>query len=116
LKWLGQITGSTTMEPNRWYCIEAHVKLNTPGLNNGVFEFWRDDVLQASRSNLNWRSSWTEYGINTVMFSDYWNETSPQEQERYLDALVISTKRIGCLGTAPPSVAAPKPPSNLIVQ
>ena len=111
-KWLGQITGSTKLTPDTWYCIEAHVKLNTPGYTNGVSEFWRDGELQASRSDLNWRSSWTDYGINTIMISDYWNDTSPKEQERYLDALVISTERIGCLD----NIAAPNPPSNVSVQ
>ncbi len=111
--YLGQIQGSTTMAPDTWYCVEVHAQLNTPGQTDGVFEFWRDDVLQGSRSDLNWRGSWDEYGINTVMISDYWNETSPKEQARYLDALVISTQRIGCLDSV---VAAPNPPSDVSAQ
>jgi len=47
---------------------------------NGVSKFWRDDNYRLV--GLNWRSNWTEYGINTVMFSDYWKETSPKTQER----------------------------------
>jgi len=113
LHWLGMMPGSTTLVPGTWYCVEAHIKLNTLGQSNGVFEYWRDDVQQAGRGDYNWRSSWNAYGINTIMFSDYWNETSSKEQERYLDAIVISKQRIGCLGT---SVAAPKPPTNISAQ
>jgi hypothetical protein len=112
LKWLGQLNSSTKLEPDKWYCIEVHVKLNTPSSSNGIFEFWRDSVLQASSHSLNWINNWSDYGINTIMFSDYWNDLSPKDQERYIDALVISTDRIGCIN----SVAPPKPPSKVIVQ
>ena len=112
LDFLGLSRSANALTPGAWHCIEAHVKLNTPGASDGVFEFWMDDVLQAGRSDLNWRYSWQDYGINTVMFSNYWGATSPVEQERYLDALVISTARIGCLN----SLAPPKPPSNVTVQ
>ncbi len=110
LNFLGKVKDDDLLVADRWYCLEAHVKLNTPGQADGVFEFWRDGNLQAGRSNLNWIGSWDNYGINTIMISNYWNETSPIDQERYIDALVISTKRIGCLG------AKPKPPSNVNAQ
>ena len=110
LQFLGKVKDDSLLVADTWYCLEAHVKLNTPGQSDGVFEFWRDGVLQAGRTDLNWVGSWGDYGINTIMISNYWNETSPIEQERYIDALVISTKRIGCLG------AKPKPPNNVTVQ
>lgn len=111
LIWLGARRGTTTLQPGRWYCIEAHVKLNDVGQNNGVFEFWVDDNLETSRTDLNWVRNWTDYGINSVFFSHYWNNGSPAEQERFLDALVISTQRIGCLSTT-----RPNPPTGLQVQ
>lgn len=112
LDFIGLDRGSESLKPGVWHCIEAHVKLNTPGDSDGEFEFWMDDVRLAGRSDLNWRYSWQDYGINTIMISDYWGATSPAEQSRYLDALVISTKRIGCFD----SVAPPKPPSNVIAK
>jgi len=109
LDFIGLDRSSNTLVPGIWHCIEAHVKLNTPGASDGEFEFWIDDNKQAGRSDLNWRYSWQDYGINTIMISNYWGATSPVEQSRYLDALVISTKRIGCLD----STAPPKSPSNI---
>lgn len=104
LRWLGLRNGITplyeTSQSNTWHCIEAHVKLNTPGKSDGIFEFWIDGNLEASRKDLNWVGSWQDYGINTVMFGNYWNEGATKEQERYIDNIVISTKPIG-LATSP---------------
>lgn len=109
LTWLGAKKGITSIAPGQWYCMEGHVKLNDPDMTNGVFELWIDDVLQASIQNLNWVGSWSDYGINTIMFSNYWGEGSPKQQERYLDAIVVSKSRINCLA-GQSSELLPKPP------
>jgi hypothetical protein len=104
LRWLGWKPGRTDMfndaNAGRWYCVEGHVKLNTPSASDGVFEFWIDDTLQAGSYNLNWHGNWNadpaNMAINAVFFENYWNAGSPVEQERYFDNLVISTARIGC--------------------
>ncbi|HMG13910.1 MAG TPA: T9SS type A sorting domain-containing protein, partial [Saprospiraceae bacterium] len=76
------------------------VKLNTPGENDGIFEFWINDSLQASSTNLNWHSTWNNnpdnLHINAIFFENYWNSGSPVVQERYFDNLVISTQAIPC--------------------
>ncbi|MDQ3142543.1 MAG: T9SS type A sorting domain-containing protein, partial [Bacteroidota bacterium] len=76
------------------------VKLNNPGQKNGIFEFWINDTLQASATNLDWHSTWNSdpnnLHINAVFFENYWNSGSPVDQERYFDNLVISTKPIPC--------------------
>jgi len=116
LDFIGLERGANPLIPGTWHCIEVHAKLNTPGESDGEFEFWMDDVLQAGRSNYNWRYSWQDYGINTVMISDHWAAGSPAGQERYIDALVIATVRIGCLGATISDPAAPMPPFNVRVQ
>jgi hypothetical protein len=104
LRWLGNKKGSTDLfsdaNTDKWYCVIAHAKLNTPGLSDGVFEFWIDDKLQAGSYNLNWHGNWntdpTNYMINAVFFENYWNRGSPQLQERYLDNILISSTTIKC--------------------
>lgn len=104
LRWLGFTSGITPMfadnNSDRWYCVEGHVKLNSPGKNDGIFEFWINDTLQAQSSTLNWHGTWNQdpkaMAINAVFFENYWNDGSPEEQERFFDNLVISTRRIGC--------------------
>lgn len=104
LRWLGFKPGTTPIyhinNSGTWYCIVAHVKLNTPGQKDGIFEFWINDTLQASSTNLDWHSSWNldpkNLKINAIFFENYWNSGSPVDQERYFDNLVISKKPIPC--------------------
>ncbi|MCF6301429.1 MAG: hypothetical protein L3J52_09990 [Proteobacteria bacterium] len=104
LRWLGSKTGDldlfSTENSGQWYCIEAHIKLNTPENNDGIFEFWIDGTLQQGSYDLNWHDTWNNdpenYKINTIMLENYWNAGSPVAQERYMDNFIISTSPIGC--------------------
>lgn len=104
LRWMGFKHGNIPLfnaeNAGKWYCIVGHVKLNTPGLKDGIFEFWINDTLQASSTNLDWHSSWNNdpnnLHINAIFFENYWNAGSPIEQERYFDNLVISKEKIPC--------------------
>jgi len=100
LRWLGAVRSSTPIfdRPHigRWYCVEAHVRLNDAGLSNGGFELWIDDHLEARHADLNWLGSFAEFGINTVFLENYWNAGSPADQYRYMDNFIVSTQRIGC--------------------
>jgi hypothetical protein len=100
LRWLGAARGRTPIfdqaHVGKWYCVEAHVRLNDAGQSNGIFELWIDDWLEARRTELNWVGRFTDYGLNTVFFENYWNAGSPVEQNRYIDNIVVSTSRIGC--------------------
>ena len=100
LRWLGARPGVTPLfdasHVGRWYCVEAHAKLNDLVLPNGVFEFWVDGLLQARDSTLNFVGAFSDYGINAVFVENYWNTGSPKAQQRYIDNFVVSTQRIGC--------------------
>lgn len=113
INWLGAKAGTTTIfdtqHSGQWFCIESHIKLNDPGQSNGIQEFWINGQLEARRSDLNFVGTYTSYGINAVLFENYWNAGSPRLQSRYFDNIVVSTQRIGCVG------AVPSPPQNLRV-
>jgi hypothetical protein len=97
-RWLGSKKGlSPIFSPDyvgKWYSIEAHIKLNDAGQSNGVFEYWINNVLQVSKTNLNWLGQYDEYGINAVLFENFWNTGSVKDQNRYFDNIVISTQKI----------------------
>ncbi len=100
LKWLGNAPGSkfklhATEEAGRWVCVEARAKLNTPGKKDGYNCLWLDGIKQTERKNLDFRSSYTKYGINAILIEAYWNKGSPVDQYRWYDDLVVSTKPIG---------------------
>ncbi len=104
LRWLGLRVGDidlfSTENSGKWYCIEAHIKLNAVDAEDGIFEFWINDTLQAGNYDLDWLGDWQEdslnYSINAIFIENYWNNGSPVEQDRYLDNFIISTQRIGC--------------------
>jgi hypothetical protein len=116
---------------NQWYCYEVHIKGNTATTSqDGVLEMWIDGVQYYNYVGYNLDNRGGPYLINGVNASGYWNcATDPQQihpcnsgapadthpvMYRYLDNIVISKQRIGCLGTgtdtAPPSV-----PTGLII-
>jgi hypothetical protein len=100
LRWLGNSPASTFRisskeESGWWVCVEARVKLNTPGKSDGENQLWIDGKLEAERLNLDWRGSYSAYGINAVFLEAYWNSGSPVDQSRWYDNFVVSTSRIG---------------------
>lgn len=100
LKWLGNKPTSkfkihSTKESGRWVCVEARARLNTPGQKDGINQLWIDGKLEAERRNLDWRGTYSEYGINAVFLEAYWNSGSPVTQSRWIDNFVISTEPIG---------------------
>jgi len=62
-----------------------------------VEEFWIDNVLENSSSTQNMRGTYSTYGINQVIFDNYWNAGAPAPTELYRDNIVIATERIGCI-------------------
>ena len=99
LRWLGLRNAQTpifnTRESGRWVCVESHVRLNTPGKQDGIFELSIDGKLEAARSDLDWHGKWNDYGINAVFIENYWNSGSVKEQTRWFDDFVVSTAPIG---------------------
>ena len=110
LRWLGLRTGATEIFAanfrEQWVCVETRVRLNTPGNSDGVFEFWIDGELEASRTDLNWRSSFDGYGLNAIFLENYRGGGPNQRQARFFDNFVVSTDRIGCASSA----VRPSPP------
>jgi hypothetical protein len=107
LSWLGNSpSGNFPLhapeEANRWVCVEARLKLNTPGQKDGYAALWVDGVLDTERSGMDFRGAYTDHTINAVFLEAYWNEGSPVDQVRWFDDFVVSTKPIGPL-TAPPN-------------
>lgn len=100
LTWLGNKPSSdfkisSTEESGYWVLVESRAKLNTPGESDGINQLWIDGRLEAERKDLNFRGSYTQYGINAVFLESYWNDGSVKTQGRWFDNFVISTKPIG---------------------
>jgi hypothetical protein len=100
LRWLGNAPGSSfqissATESGYWVMVEAGARLNTPGQADGFFRLWIDGRLEAERTKLNFRGSYTKHGINAVFLESYWNDGAVKTEKRWYDNFVVSTKPIG---------------------
>ena len=101
MRWLGSAASLTPITDiahiGRWYCVEAHARLNDPGQSNGAFELRIDGVLEAQRTGMNWVGAYNNYGWNAILLENYWNAPgATQANDRYFDDFVVSTQPIGC--------------------
>ncbi|MEO6546100.1 MAG: hypothetical protein ABIP05_18970, partial [Nitrospiraceae bacterium] len=121
------VNGVLTVVPNKWYCHEMRVTMNsTGGTPDGYLQGWIDGVQHWEYPNVNLDNT-TPGAITGTLISGYWNCysggsgsdacTDPVNDYhplmyRWHDNLVVSTERIGCLAGSTDSTP-PSPPGNL---
>ena len=93
--------GDGVLDQDWWYCIEGHVKLNTPGDSDGILQGWVDNQLAFSRDDLQFRRASEDWlDIRTFWLNVYFGgSTIPNDRDLTLriDDLVVSdTGRVGC--------------------
>lgn len=84
----------------RWYCVEGHVRLNTPGSSDGVLQGWLDGQQAMYRDGMAFRRE-SESNIHVrEFFLNVFHggaTPAPNDMDLDLDQLIISdTKRVGC--------------------
>ncbi|MDM4015166.1 polysaccharide lyase [Roseiconus lacunae] len=94
--WYWDRGGFPGLERNRWYCIEQYVKLNTPGMNDGVLRAWVDDQLVYEKADVRMRHV-DELKIETVWINVYYGGswTAPADYHLFIDDVAIGRTRIG---------------------
>jgi hypothetical protein len=101
------------LDRNRWYRIEAHVRVNTisggRGNNDGVLEGWVDDQLAFRRTNLRFRD------VSSLRIESIWNNVyvggswvADRNMAIHFDNMVVARNRIGGGGSSPDVPAAPQ--------
>jgi hypothetical protein len=106
--WMRSNMASTvTLVPTHWYYFEMHVKLNTPGAYDGVFEWWLNDcgvagtsctgtpTLRGRYTNVKYRDSGAE---SSVTLGGIWIENWANEATigtMYYDNVIASKAQIG---------------------
>ena len=90
----------STLKPGKWYSIEQHLKLNTPGEKDGILEAWIDGVKVFSRSDLQLRNT-PKLKIEKIWFNFYFGGTEKPKHDFnvYVDNIVIASKYIGPMFT-----------------
>jgi len=94
-----EYTGDRVLEKDTWYCIEAELKINTPGLNDAEMRFWIDDELRGDWIGAKFRET-SDMAIHLFQITAS-SGSNHGTQHSYYDNVVVSTSRIGCFGSAP---------------
>jgi hypothetical protein len=93
-----------------WHWYEERIKVNTPGVADGIVQIWIDDVIYADYSNIPFRDVGDTRGFGAIQHTGEWGGgggTIPTTGYWWIDHTVISTSRIGRPGgtvdTTPPA-------------
>lgn len=111
----GQGTGGI-LRSDRWYAIETYVKMNTPGVADGIMRGWIDGKLSYEKTNVLFRKvGHDNLHVRTVWLDVYKGGVSGNCNSGYvyLDQMVVAQEPIGILSG---DQVAPQPPENLNVQ
>jgi hypothetical protein len=100
LSWPGSALAAL-IEPDRWVCIEQHLRLNTPGTpgkEDGLFQVWVDGRLVMDRENLRLRDA-PDIHIQEVWMNFFHGGTAaaPADMHAYIDNVVVARRYIGPL-------------------
>lgn len=109
--------GSVPINDGRWYCIETHGVVNTPGQANGSFELWVDGT-----QTLGWYNRQFS-GSPQPLFSEFKIYIQSGSGLMYYDDVAVGDTRIGCgvgqplaPGVGAPDITPPSAPAGLRLQ
>lgn len=93
--WAGS-DGAALLVPDRWYCIEQQVRLNTLGKDDGLLRAWVDGKPVFERTGLRLRDRAT-IRIENVWMDVYvgGSETAIGDMHLFIDHVVIARRYIG---------------------
>ncbi len=81
---------------NRWYCIEQYLRVNDPGVANGIIRFWVDGRIALNRTNSQ-MVSLSYAGVTNLSVQWYYGGVglTPNQLSQYMTMMVISRSYIG---------------------
>ena len=95
--WLDADGARTMIQSGVWYEIIQRVKMNDPGVRNGVLQIWLDGNLVLDQQDVLWRTD-DSFAIDQVYFSTFFggNEDwrTSKDEVAYFDDFLISTAEI----------------------
>lgn len=110
--WIGhyQPNGSRNLNRGEWVCIEQRIKMNTPGVRDGILEGWINDVPAEFENDLFFRTIKAN-NIAEVWFGVYTGGKAVNDGawNLYFDNVVVARNRIGCYDSAASGGVVPAP-------
>lgn len=109
-----QNQGTAATISSSWVCFETRVRYNTPGVANGIIQYWMDNVLKGDYQNREFLGSATsDLAPSTAQQSYVRLYNDRGTGDLYVDQLQISNQRLGCTGSTPPASTTVIAPTNL---
>ena len=63
------VGSSVSLKDGTWNRIKFRCKLNTPGLNDGIFKLWINGELKCNYEDINFRGTYVKFGWNHLMMT-----------------------------------------------
>jgi hypothetical protein len=98
------------LSDNRWYCIETHLKMNKPGVADGVIELWIDGVQTMSHTGRTFRGPSVSNPNGNSSLTNFNNIRIYRQAgvgTMWYDNFAVGSTRIGCSGGSTPSTPTP---------
>lgn len=99
--WNEGVGGQRYLIPGQWHCLETYIKMNTPGVKNGIVRSWFDGQLSLNRTNVRFRDTGADnIKIDKLYFSTFFGGSGSQwapKKDEYanFDNFVLSKSYIG---------------------
>jgi len=111
---------SVPLQDNRWYCIEEHINLGSPGKSDGTVELWVDGIQTIGFYNQGFLGTGTGSTYVASALSSF--ETIQIYKQngdgiKYFDQFAVGNTRIGCTaGSSPQDSTPPASPTGLTLR
>lgn len=78
----------SALADGRWHDVVFHIRLNTPGQNDGNQTLWIDGEKKIDVRQLIWRTT-TELMVNQLRFDNWMDSGAPKTQRIWLDDVTV---------------------------
>jgi hypothetical protein len=72
----------------QWQEVVFHVKLNTPGQNNGSQTLWLNGVKKIDVQNMRWRNTY-DVTLNNIRFDNYMASGPSKTEHVWVDDVMV---------------------------
>lgn len=105
---------SFSFSADQWYCVETHIKENTPNVANGLIELWVDGAQVLSAPNQMFMQSGVNNTNQTLDFSTLYVQLG--FGHLFYDDIAVGNTRIGCSGSQSSDITPPTAPIGLSIR
>jgi len=85
---LTQSSPKIPLAGGEWQQVVFHIKMNTPGQNDGSQELWIDGQRKIVQQGMRWRTT-TDLQVNEIRFDNFMGDYAPQREYLWIDDVTV---------------------------